>query len=240
MDIEDDVEWRYIPGSSIYQVSNYGTIRRLEYSKTITNRKTGTSYIRTFPLIDIKLSYDKNGYHRIKLQLDDGKVRYYRVCRLVAEVFLSDWDKDLQVNHINGVHNDDRVCNLEMCTCKENVYHFYHSPLMEHKREQFRLKHSIHSKKVQLDPEVRTRESENQHNCKHVLCIQDDLAFSSRRLCCRYYHVDYSVIVNRCDKYPDKVTKLTLKSKDFRYMTEEEYKYYKVHKSDKVISYVRL
>lgn len=52
--------------------------------------------------------------------------------------------------------------------------------------------------------------------------------------------VRYSVIVNRCEKYPDKVTKLTLKSKDFRYMTEEEYKYYKVHKSDKVISYVRL
>lgn len=42
-----------------------------------------------------------------------------------------------------------------------------------------------------------------------------------------------------CVKHPDKVTKLTLKSKDFRYMTEE-YKYYKVHKSDKVISYVRL
>lgn len=52
-----------------------------------------------------------NGYNTISLE---GK-RYY-IHRLVAMMFLGDWDNKLRVNHKNGIKNDNRVDNLEMIT----------------------------------------------------------------------------------------------------------------------------
>ena len=97
----------------LYEVSNYGRVRSLNY------RNKGVSRILS--------CHAKVGYYIKVSLLKDGVRKYYSVHRLVAQAFLppSSIDKT-QVNHKNGDKQDNRVqcqgyTNLEWCTPKENM-----------------------------------------------------------------------------------------------------------------------
>lgn len=70
----------------------------------------------------LKPATDKDGYLRITLT-NNGKRKSYHVHRLVARTFLDNYDENLQVNHINGIKNDNRIDNLEMVTLQQNIEH---------------------------------------------------------------------------------------------------------------------
>lgn len=53
--------------------------------------------------------------------------------RLVAELYLPKEEGRDHINHINGVKFDNRVCNLEWCSPKENVIHAYKTGLAKGK-----------------------------------------------------------------------------------------------------------
>lgn len=72
--------------------------------------------------VKMKPSKHLNGYLFFQFR-KDGKYIYKSHHRLVAEHFLNDWDEFLHVNHINGVKDDNRIENLEMCTKSENMLH---------------------------------------------------------------------------------------------------------------------
>lgn len=70
---------------------------------------------------------DQKGYYRLRLpypniDTKDGR-QAFKVHRLVAMRYLSDYSEELQVNHKNGVKTDNRVENLEMVTNSENALH---------------------------------------------------------------------------------------------------------------------
>lgn len=94
---------------TIYEVSDLGNVR---------NRITGK----------IKSKFKKNNgkkendYLRVALHIK-GEKKTVAVHRMVAECYLKDFDDKLEVNHINSLRYDNRVCNLEMTTKEENYQH---------------------------------------------------------------------------------------------------------------------
>ena len=65
---------------------------------------------------------DRDGYIRVRL-FKYGKRKQFLMHRLVAFAFIGKPNSDQQINHINGVKDDNRVENLEWCTIQENIEH---------------------------------------------------------------------------------------------------------------------
>ena len=106
--------WKLVIDFPNYEVSNKGRVRN-----------TKTKEIKT-------VHPDNDGYLKVTLiESKNGCKKCYRkaVHRLVAEAFHGGKHPDLQVNHINGIKDDNRVSNLEWVTGSENVKHAYDSGL---------------------------------------------------------------------------------------------------------------
>ena len=105
------IEWRDVVGyEGLYQISNKGDVRN-----TITGKI-------------LKIRKDKDGYIRMRLYKDKTPQDIF-AHRLVAEAFIPNPENKPCVNHLNTKRDDNRVENLEWCTCKENSNH---KPTREH------------------------------------------------------------------------------------------------------------
>ena len=101
-----------IKGFSNYYVTDLGDV----YSRNFNRQRKPN-----------KLCPNKNNtddYFRVILR-KDGVNHSKLVHRLVAEAFIPNSDNKPQINHKNGVKQDNRVENLEWCTNSENVIHRY-------------------------------------------------------------------------------------------------------------------
>jgi len=110
---------------AVAAVSANGVAIRLPYTMWSKKNKCYSSY---------RLHIYKQGTNRGKNRLDPiswkGTYRYvdirgkaYSVHRLVAQAWLPNDDGKPQVNHINGVRDDNRAANLEWVTNDENMSH---------------------------------------------------------------------------------------------------------------------
>ena len=108
-------EWKDIPNYEGYQVSNLGRVKSL---KRFRKWKNGS----LVPLKEriLKPGINKYGYYQVGLCKNSIKKNYY-VHRLVYEAFNGPIPEGLQVNHINETKTDNRLSNLNLMTCKENL-----------------------------------------------------------------------------------------------------------------------
>lgn len=112
-------EWKPIEEvKGIYSVSNQGRVM---------NNRTGY-ILKSVPF--------HRGYMKVNLKVD-GKSISRQVHRLVAIAFIPNLDNKPEVNHKNGIHEDNRVENLEWVTGEENRKHAYETNLVRHKDDRY-------------------------------------------------------------------------------------------------------
>lgn len=109
----DSITGELIDYRGLYQVSNFGRV------KSLTNTKSRNQY-KCEQILTIQT---KERYSRIGLS-KNGKLRRFRVHRLVAHMFIPNPNKYPVVNHIeeHDKHNN-KVDNLEWCNHSHNVNH---------------------------------------------------------------------------------------------------------------------
>lgn len=107
-------EWRDVAGyEGLYQVSSMGRVKSLERAD---------SWGRTVKERILKPNVVGGGYLRVVLYAG-GKTRMFFVHRLVCQAFHENPDNKPEVNHVNEDKTDNRACNLEWSTRKENCNH---------------------------------------------------------------------------------------------------------------------
>jgi len=101
-------EWRFVKGYEDYfLISNYGKVFSIRTERIL----------KTF--------IHKQGYEVFSTRIGGrkGKVKLFKVHRLVTEAFIKNPENKPQVNHIDGDKQNNCVANLEWVTAKENTQH---------------------------------------------------------------------------------------------------------------------
>lgn len=99
-----EIIWKPIEGyEGLYEISNTGRVKSHQGRKKILN-----------------ISLKKDGYVQVQLY-KEKKYKQFLVHRLVALAFIDNPDNKYEINHIDGVRDNNNVDNLEWCTSRENT-----------------------------------------------------------------------------------------------------------------------
>lgn len=108
----------------LYQISSLGNVISLDrYVKRwcYKSNKNVNHFVRGV----VKKGWIKdNGYLAVKLH-NDGSYKSFYIHRLVAKAFIHNPNNKPQVNHKNGIKDDNRMVNLEWVNNSENLKHSY-------------------------------------------------------------------------------------------------------------------
>jgi hypothetical protein len=108
--------WKAVVGyEGLYEVSDMGNIRRI--GRWTDGRANKVKGIR-------KPHKKANGYFRINLYRDKT-LKDFAIHRLVLAAFVGPLEFGYEVNHKNGIKNDNRLENLEYLTHSGNKLHSY-------------------------------------------------------------------------------------------------------------------
>lgn len=99
-------EWKDIKNYPDYMVSNQGRVKSLNF------KRTGKEQV-------LRCCKGKDGYLAVKLY-KNGKLKNFKVHRLVSEAFIPNTNNKPFIDHINTDKTDNRVENLRWVTSKEN------------------------------------------------------------------------------------------------------------------------
>ncbi len=103
-------QWRPVVGyEGWYEVSDHGRVKRVR-----KGHRTRVGFI-----LRPKIAH---GYEQVGLTRDAVQ-RWFSVHRLMMAAFVGPCPAGKEVNHKNGVKADNRLCNLEYVTHKENMRH---------------------------------------------------------------------------------------------------------------------
>lgn len=100
--------WKNIDGYKNYKVSNLGRVKNIKKNIILAPILKSTGYIQ-FGISE------------------NGKAKCALAHRLVAEAFIPNPDNKPQVNHIDGIKNNNIVTNLEWNTPSENSLHTHNT-----------------------------------------------------------------------------------------------------------------
>lgn len=103
----------------LYQVSDQGRVRRIEYS--VTYNRGGHLVSATMKEKLVQSKNNGNGYLQVALRDTDGNKHYVMLSRLVLGSFEPIYNQELDVDHINSIRTDNRLINLRFLRHADNL-----------------------------------------------------------------------------------------------------------------------
>ena len=138
----------------------------------------------------MKTRRQRDGYELVNLSLK-GKQKTFQLHRLIALAFLDNPDNLPQVNHKNGDKTDNRVENLEWCSCAYNIQYRYNPEIA-----------TMRGVDTERITPVYERKEDNGmkrvYNNKRVRCIETGKIYESGAECAREMGLDASHISKVC------------------------------------------
>jgi hypothetical protein len=107
----------------LYEVSNFGTVRSISRNIQRTN-KFGTTHLKRYHSKVLAAKTNHGGYVEVSLW-KENKGKTVSVHRAVLEAFNPTRNPLLEVNHIDGNKQNNRLDNLEWVTSSQNKIHRY-------------------------------------------------------------------------------------------------------------------
>lgn len=126
--------WKKIDGANSYEVNELGQVRSIDRFVRQWNGVAFCDIPHKGRILKVKLI---RGYENVSIVYDNGQRRMRQVHRLIMETLnpIEGMEK-LQVNHKDGIKNNNKLENLEWCTSAENVRHAHATGLIKSKRAQ--------------------------------------------------------------------------------------------------------
>lgn len=124
LDLKDlpNEEWRDIKGfEGLYQISNYGRIKRLSYWREYIGKNQYTTFTSKYFIEEHILRVKIDRYCRVQLYKNKDDSKFYLIHQLVAQEFIPNIDNKPVVDHKNNDTYDNRINNLQWATHKENA-----------------------------------------------------------------------------------------------------------------------
>ena len=170
--------WKDVVGfEGLYQISNIGRVRSLNYAKKKGNVRVMKPYL------------NKQGYWRINFPKGNKKLIHKFIHTLVAEAFIPNPENKPEVDHINTIPSDNRVCNLRWVTKSENQ----NNPLtLKHKSE------AIKGRPLPKEQVMKMRETNPIKT--EVICIETNIVYESASEAARQTGIPQGNISRACRK----------------------------------------
>jgi len=113
--------WKDVIGfEGFYQVSNYGRVKSIDRTQTVTwNGKKVSKQLRGRIIAQSR----QNGGYVIANLSANSRRREMTIHRMVAMAFIDNPQNLKEVNHKDGNKNNNTVWNLEWCDRSENLRH---------------------------------------------------------------------------------------------------------------------
>ncbi len=175
-------------GSEYYQI-NKRTLDIRSVDRTVPSRGGGKRIMKGRVLRQVK---DARGYLIVCLSVD-GVIKNKKVHRIIANAFIANPENKLEINHINGIKDDNRLENLEWATSSENQLHAFRTGLQIPKSG---MENPMYGKIGVDNPNYGRKTGKNAPNARLVLNTNNGIFYESAKEAAFSFNMMAATLVN--------------------------------------------